>query len=198
MGTTAEKLAYLAESKEQIRQAIEEMGVSVPSNTPFRQYGEKIEGIPRKAAQTYMPGTKNQTIEAGQYLTGNQTITGDANLLPENIVSGKSIFGVEGSAPGKGVAVFKNKSASLSVTPYGTSDVSFNIGKNAEYAGWNAYICNIDIYGMYGMFMRMKDEFAFSKVSWNSTTGYVTATLTHTDEGFSMRELEATIILVEP
>lgn len=98
MGTTAEKLAYLAESKEQIRQAIEGMGVSVPSNTPFRQYGEKIEGIPRKAAQTYMPGTKNQTIEAGQYLTGNQTITGDANLLPENIVSGKSIFGVEGSA----------------------------------------------------------------------------------------------------
>ena len=98
MGTIAEKLAYLAESKEQIRQAIEEMGVSVPSNTPFRQYGEKIEGIPRKAAQTYMPGTKNQTIEAGQYLTGNQTITGDANLLPENIVSGKSIFGVEGSA----------------------------------------------------------------------------------------------------
>ena len=198
MGTISDKLAYLAESKEQIRQAIEEMGVSVPSNTPFRQYGEKIEGIPRKAAQTYMPGTKNQTIEAGQYLTGNQTITGDANLLPENIVSGKSIFGVEGSAPGKGVAVFKNKSASLSVTPYGTSDVSFNIGKNAEYAGWNAYICNIDIYGMYGMFMRMKDKFAFSKVSWNSTTGYVTATLTHTDEGFSMRELEATIILVEP
>lgn len=198
MGTIADKLAYLAESKEQIRQAIERMGVSVPSNTPFRQYGEKIEGIPRKAAQTYMPGTKNQTIEAGQYLTGNQTITGDANLLPENIVSGKSIFGVEGSAPGKGVAVFKNKSASLSVTPYGTSDVSFNIGKNAEYAGWNAYICNIDIYGMYGRFMRMKDKFAFSKVSWNSRTGYVTATLTHTDEGFSMRELEATIILVEP
>ena len=86
MGTISDKLAYLAESKEQIRQAIEEMGVSVPSNTPFRQYGEKIEGIPRKAAQTYMPGTKNQTIEAGQYLTGNQTITGDANLLPENIV----------------------------------------------------------------------------------------------------------------
>lgn len=198
MGTTADKLAYLAESKEQIRQAIEGMGVSVPSNTPFRQYGEKIEGIPRKAAQTYMPGTKNQTIEAGQYLTGNQTITGDANLLPENIVSGKSIFGVEGSAPGKGVAVFKNKSASLSVGSYGTSSVSFNIGKNAEYAGWNAYICNIDIYGMYGLFMNMKSEFAFSKVSWNSTTGYVTATLTHTDEGFSMRELEATIILVEP
>lgn len=98
MGTIADKLAYLAESKEQVRQAIEGMGVSVPSNTPFRQYGGKIERIPRKAAQTYMPGTKNQTIEAGQYLTGNQTITGDANLLPENIVSGKSIFGVEGSA----------------------------------------------------------------------------------------------------
>lgn len=226
MGTISEKLAYLAESKEQIRQAIDGMGVSVPKTTIFRKYAEKIKAItgdatataanilsgktayvkgvkltgtmPSKGVQTYTPGTEDQTISSGRYLSGAQTIKGDANLLPENIVSGKSIFGVEGSAPGKGVAVFKNKSASLSVTPYGTSDVSFNIGKNAEYAGWNAYICNIDIYGMYGKFMRMKEVFAFSKVSWNSRTGYVTATLTHTDEGFSMRELKATIILVEP
>lgn len=45
MGTIAEKLAYLAESKEQIRQAIEAQGVPCPNDTPFRQYPEKIRSI---------------------------------------------------------------------------------------------------------------------------------------------------------
>ena len=56
--------------------------------------------IPKKSARTYTPTTTDQTISSGQYLDGAQTIKGDANLLPENIVSGKSIFGVEGSAAG--------------------------------------------------------------------------------------------------
>lgn len=55
--------------------------------------------IPKKSAQTYTPTTTDQIVAAGQYLDGVQTIKGDANLLPENIVSGKSIFGVLGTAP---------------------------------------------------------------------------------------------------
>lgn len=51
-----------------------------------------------KPAQTYTPGTASQQIAAGQYLSGAQTIAGDANLVAANIVSGKSIFGVAGSA----------------------------------------------------------------------------------------------------
>ncbi len=54
--------------------------------------------IPSKSAATYTPKTTNQTIAAGQYLTGAQTIAGDANLVAANIVKGKSIFGVAGSA----------------------------------------------------------------------------------------------------
>lgn len=54
-------------------------------------------GITTKVAQTYTPGTTDQTIAAGQYLSGAQTIKGDANLIPANILSGKSIFGVIGS-----------------------------------------------------------------------------------------------------
>lgn len=50
-----------------------------------------------KAAQTYTPGTADITITAGQYLTGAQTIKGDQNLQSGYIVSGKSIFGVEGT-----------------------------------------------------------------------------------------------------
>ena len=60
--------------------------------------GTKITGqIPSKAAQTYTPTTSDQTIAAGQYLSGAQTVKGDANLLPVNIAQGVSIFGVQGS-----------------------------------------------------------------------------------------------------
>lgn len=50
-----------------------------------------------KAATTYTPSTSNQTIASGTYLTGTQTISGDANLVAGNIKSGVSIFGVAGS-----------------------------------------------------------------------------------------------------
>ena len=54
--------------------------------------------VTTKAAATITPGTSNQTIASGTYLTGTQTISGDANLLAGNIVAGKTIFGVAGSA----------------------------------------------------------------------------------------------------
>ena len=54
--------------------------------------------VTTKSAATITPGTSNQEIAAGTYLTGKQTISGDANLVAANIVSGKSIFGVSGSA----------------------------------------------------------------------------------------------------
>lgn len=53
--------------------------------------------IPTKAAQTYTPGTTQQTIAAGQYLGGAQVIAGDTNLRGANIISGTSIFGVAGT-----------------------------------------------------------------------------------------------------
>jgi hypothetical protein len=60
--------------------------------------GVKYTGsISLKSAQTYTPTTSDQTINAGQYLSGAQTIKGDANLSPSNIASGVSIFGVIGS-----------------------------------------------------------------------------------------------------
>lgn len=55
-----------------------------------------------KSATTFTPTTTNQTINAGQYLTGAQTIQGDANLIPANIASGVSIFGVTGTHQGGG------------------------------------------------------------------------------------------------
>ena len=53
--------------------------------------------VTTKAAATITPGTTNQTIAAGTYLTGAQTIAGDADLKAENIAEGITIFGIEGT-----------------------------------------------------------------------------------------------------
>jgi hypothetical protein len=56
-----------------------------------------------QGAQTITPGTSNKTIASGRYLTGTQTIKGDANLIPANIKKGVSIFGVAGSNEGEDI-----------------------------------------------------------------------------------------------
>ena len=63
--------------------------------------GAKVTGsITSKSAQTYTPGTTDQTIASGQYLAGAQTIAGDADLVAGNIKSGVNIFGVTGTYQG--------------------------------------------------------------------------------------------------
>ena len=56
---------------------------------------------PTKGAQTYTPTTTDQTISSGRWLTGAQTIKGDANLVAAKIKNGVSIFGVSGSYSGQ-------------------------------------------------------------------------------------------------
>lgn len=66
---------------------------------PYTAYvaSGKVTGtIQSQGAQTITPGTSNQTIPSGKYLTGAQTILGDADLVPENIKSGVNIFNVSG------------------------------------------------------------------------------------------------------
>lgn len=60
--------------------------------------GEKITGsIESLGAQTITPKASAQTIAAGKFLSGTQTIAGDANLVAGNIKKGKSIFGISGT-----------------------------------------------------------------------------------------------------
>ena len=81
--------------------------------------GQLITGtIPSKGAQTYTPKTVSQTIAKGQYLSGNQTIQGDGNLVASNIKSGVSIFGVSGTAP-----IVKEADLSRATISYGDKEV---------------------------------------------------------------------------
>ena len=64
------------------------VSASTPSNTLQ---------LTTQGAQTITPGTSNQTIAAGKYLTGAQTIKGDADLTAANIKKGVEIFGVTGT-----------------------------------------------------------------------------------------------------
>lgn len=69
--------------------------------TAHSRSGAPVTGsIPSRAAQSYTPGASAQTIAAGQYLAGAQTIQGDANLTAANIAAGVSIFGVTGTHSG--------------------------------------------------------------------------------------------------
>ena len=69
--------------------------VTIPSGYYASQV-QKTVGT-AKAAATYTPTTTNQTIAAGTYLTGTQTIAGDADLVGSNIISTANIFGVQGT-----------------------------------------------------------------------------------------------------
>lgn len=102
MGTTADKLQHLADTKEVIKTAIQGKGQIFSGTETFRDYatkvanistectattanilsgktaysgGSKITGtITSKGAQTYSPSTSTQIIAPGQYLSGTQTI----------------------------------------------------------------------------------------------------------------------------
>ena len=63
--------------------------------------GIKVEGnIPSKSQEIYTPSTSEQYINSGQYLSGTQIISGDYNLIADNIKNGVSIFNVTGTHVG--------------------------------------------------------------------------------------------------
>lgn len=49
------------------------------------------------SSQTLVPGTENQILTSGYYLTGDQVISGDPNLKAENIKANTTIFGIMGT-----------------------------------------------------------------------------------------------------
>lgn len=103
--------------------------------------------VTKKNAATYIPKTTDQSIASGQYLSGTQTIKGDANLVAGNIKSGVNIFGVTGTyaAGGSSGGSGNNNVEAYAVTDTNPS-VSFKrtdgtiklwgYGTMTSYGGW--------------------------------------------------------------
>lgn len=99
MGTTAEKLAYLADTKTDIKNAIVAKGVEVPEGTPFRQYADLISGISTglsdedlaKATATPEDVTAGKTFYAGNRMLKTGTASA-GNIVKEFTVNaGKNV-----------------------------------------------------------------------------------------------------------
>ena len=101
--------------------------------------GEKITGvIPSKDKQTFTPSTEDQIISSGQYLSGVQTVLGDSNLLPENIKTDVTIFGVTGIHAGV------SELTEATVTNGDIKSGKIAYGNNGEKIIGNAFTLNVE------------------------------------------------------
>jgi len=98
--SVSSEISRLTGLRNSIRTKLIALGVISDSSADLEDCYDGIDGITAKSSQTYTPGTTNQTISSGQYLTGTQTISGDANLVAANIADGVTIFGVLGTHSG--------------------------------------------------------------------------------------------------
>lgn len=85
--------------------------------------------MPLKGVQTYTPTTTDQTISAGQYLDGIQTILGDSDLIASNIKKGVNIFGVTGTMP---ILTYVGE---LNASYTNAYTISFNLTSYTGYGG---------------------------------------------------------------
>lgn len=106
---------------------------------------QKTKQLPTQAAKTVTPSTTDQTaVSSRVYTTGNVIVKGDANLLPENITSGVTIFGKTGTYAGQ--------TGDTTVTAWNAEksgnniDINFNADitgdeniKNLSLSGLSAY-----------------------------------------------------------
>jgi hypothetical protein len=124
--------------------------------TAINTKGEVITGtISSQGAKTYTPTTNTQYITSGKYLSGNQTIKGDTNLISNNIKKGVKIFNVTGNYEGgsgggnfaKIMAYQKYRGAfnavsAIEVSGFGEAEF---YGEYQDFSSWNGKYLATDI-----------------------------------------------------
>lgn len=106
----------------------------VISGKTFYQGGSKKTGtMPNRGAVIITPGTANQTIAQG-YHNGSGYVKGDTNLIPANIVAGKSIFGVSGAAPENTRMIV---GGSQIFVPF---ELGYTVGSGYEFTTYYGYV----------------------------------------------------------
>lgn len=130
--------------------------------------------LPSVMPTTYTPTTTNQTIASRQWLTGTQTILGDANLVASNIASGVSIFGVTGTHEGGGSVAFTATilNGQYSGTSYSRTTITYN---NTVYSKLYSSIVSFtftpgDSIAFYGSEHNMQTSLAY--VTYNNSYLY--------------------------
>jgi hypothetical protein len=98
--------------------------------------GKVTQVITTKGAQTYTPGTTDQTIVAGQYLSGDQIVKGDANHIAANIKNGVTDFGVTGTLKPK----------------VDFSSFSFSLTNIVDYVDGEGYWCQHTTYSQANLY----------------------------------------------
>lgn len=94
-----------------------------------------------QAAKTVTPSTSNQTaVASGRYTTGAVTVSGDSNLVADNIKSGTSIFGVNGTYVDSTPIEISTDSEMEAVL------TSENVGKVYKFTGTSDTYTNGDLY----------------------------------------------------
>lgn len=94
-----------------------------------------IEGINPMIGMSVQPGTEDKTVGAGSYIKDGILIKGDANLLPQNIAEGVSIFSVMGTYTGAGKATIGYNTGTFTLTKEAVGErvsLTHSLGKAPE------------------------------------------------------------------
>ncbi len=129
-----------------------------------------IEGITPVIGMSVQPGTEDKTVGAGSYIKDGILIKGDANLLPQNIAEGVSIFSVMGTYKGSGKSGIDYNSGAFTLSKDESKarvTLTHSLGKAPDFIMYwieRSSISNaLDAYetvlcGVFNRFAVLKDE----------------------------------------
>ena len=95
MGTLTEKLNYLLTTKDKIKQALIEKGISILEDTPFREYADKIKEISVGLSNTDLQlanATESKVLNGYKFYAGNDILKTGTALSTSTSVSSDKLF----------------------------------------------------------------------------------------------------------